>query len=303
MRNKKRVLAQKLLEFAAVIDDRHLIAVTVGPSLDPILLSLGKARDYRISTGRGSFPKRKAAKPNGFRVHHLAGEDWVSIDLTETSENYHEVQPLPEGWLLVRGRADDEQDANAHVYGSDGSWLRSFHAGDGIEDVQATERGNVWVSYFDEGVFGNTPLGQSGLACFDAGGEPVFRLTDLADSVLKSMADCYALNVCSDREVWLYFYTEFPLVRLLDGIVAAHWMMPISGSHGFAVEADRVLLGGSYDEKETLCLGQLDKLAFEPVTPMTDAGQPLRQFRAFGRGQRLYLATAEGLYVVDLGRI
>jgi hypothetical protein len=190
MRKKKRLLAQKLLEFAAVIGDRHLIALTVGPSFEPILLSLGKSPDYRISTGRGSFPKRRAESPNGFRIHHLAGEDWGSIDLAETSENYHFLQPLPEGnWLLVRGRADNEQDGDAHVYGSDGSWLRSFHAGDGIADVQATERGKVWVSYFDEGVFGDTALGQSGLACLDKNGTPVFRLSDLPEPVLESMAD------------------------------------------------------------------------------------------------------------------
>jgi len=37
--------------------------------------------------------------------------------------------------------------------------LRSFHAGDGIQDVEAAGDGTIWVGYFDEGVFGGTSLG------------------------------------------------------------------------------------------------------------------------------------------------
>jgi hypothetical protein len=301
MGTRKQVVAEQLLEFATVVGDRHLIAVTVGPSLDPILLSLGQTPDYRVHKARASFPKRRAASPNRFRVHFQAGEEWLGIDLAETNENYHAVQPLPAGkWLLVRGRATDEQDHNAHVHAPDGLWLGSLHAGDGIEDVQAAVGGNVWVSYFDEGVFGDTALGQSGLVCFDQGGQPVFRLDELGDPILRSMADCYALNVCSAREVWLYFYTDFPLVRLLDRKVAGHWMMPIAGSHAFAVDGERVLLAGSYDHAGTLFLGRLDKLDFEEVTPVNEEGLPLRKFSAFGRRHRLYLATEDAVHVVDL---
>ena len=81
----------------------------------------------------------------------------------------------------VRGRAGDEEDRNAHVYEADGTPAYSFHAGDAIADVEATERGSIWVSYFDEGVFGHTPLGQAGLVCLDQGGRPIFRLTGLGD--------------------------------------------------------------------------------------------------------------------------
>src|SRR5262249_48614233 len=151
-----------------ILGSRHLINVTVSPSLDLVLLSLGQPPDYRAETEHFSFPKRRAGRPNHFRIHYRAGDDWVGIDLPATDENYHAVQPLPQGrWLLVRGRAAGKRDDNAHVHAPDGTWLRSFHAGDGIADVQATERGSVWVSYFDEGVFGDTALGQSGLACFD----------------------------------------------------------------------------------------------------------------------------------------
>jgi hypothetical protein len=299
---KRRVTARQVLEFAAVVGRRHLITATVGSSLDPVLLSLEGPPDYRLTTDHGGFPKRHADSPNRFRVHHRTGGGWAYLDLPPTAENYHRVQPLPDQqWLLVRGRAADGGDRNAHVYSAGGELLRSFHAGDGVEDVQATEKGRAWVSYFDEGVFGNTPLGNSGLACLGGGGRPLFRFTDLGpEPLVQGMADCYALNVCSDRETWLCYYTDFPLVRLLDRKLAGAWAMPVRGSAGFAVGQGRVLFGGSYERKGSLFLVGLDTLAAQELTPADEEGKPLGPFRPFGRRHCLYLATAEALHVVDL---
>jgi hypothetical protein len=108
------------------------------------------------------------------------------------------------------------------------------------------------------------------------------------------------LNVCSDRETWLYYYTDFPVVRLVDGKLAGSWAMPVRGSQGFAVDGERVLLGGSYDKKDSLFLGALETPEFQERTPVGEGGEPLKQFRAFGRRHGLYLTTEEALYVVDL---
>jgi hypothetical protein len=305
MSRVKQVTAQRVLTLADVLDGRHLIDVAVGPSLAPVLLSLEGEPDYRGLKNGASFPKQRAKRPNAFRVHYLIRTRWTSLDLQPTGENYHSVQPLPNGeWLLVRGRANDETDNNAHVYDADGKLLRSFHAGDGIAAVQTSHNGHIWIGYFDEGVFGNTPLGRSGLACLDPHGRPLFRFTDLgADRLIQNMADCYAFNVCSDHEAWLYYYTDFPLVRLVGGKLAGSWHMPIRGSNGFAVDGERVLLGGSYDHKDRLFLAPLATLKFQKVTPVDEKGTPLPPFRAMGRGACLHLATAEALYRVELGSI
>ncbi len=211
--------ARRLFDFSDVIGSRHLIACTVGPNLDPVVLSLEQAPDYRMeSPGQVSYPKKRADSPNRFRIHNLVTDDvWKTIDLPETVENFHAVQPLGEyQWLLVRGRADNEEDRNAHIYEGSGQHVRSFHAGDGIQEVQTTNDGRIWVSYFDEGVFGSTKLGRSGLVCLDNRGRCTFDYETLVGDDVPSIADCYALNVCSDREVWLCYYTDFPLVRLLD---------------------------------------------------------------------------------------
>lgn len=76
--------------------------------------------------------------------------------------------------------------------------------------------------------------------------------------------------------------------------------MPVAGSHGFAVDGRRVLLGGSYESKESLFLGRLDELNFEEVLPADEERQPVRNFRAFGRRHLLYLVTEGALRVVDL---
>src|SRR5262249_35994660 len=149
------------------------------------------------------------------------------------------------------------RDRNACVYEADGRPAASFHTGDGVADVQATREGRIWVSYFDEGVFGDTPLSRHGLVCLDLRGSAVFRFGDLADDVVRSMADCYALNVCSGKEVWLCYYTDFPLVELMEGRLAGSWPAPVAGAHAFAVGGGRVLLGGSYQKKQSLFLAHI----------------------------------------------
>ena len=175
--------------------------------------------------------------------------------------------------------------------------------------------------YFDEGVFGDTSLGCNGLVSLDPDGTPVCRFGDLiglaatevrpsgmvvthfgelAGTVLGSMADCYALNVCSGKEVWLYYYTDFPMVQLIEGTIAGWWPVPVKGSHGFAVAGGRVLMAGGYNSKDSLFLGGLGDSDFQELTPVNEAGEPLTRFRAFGRRHLLYLATEAVLHFVDL---
>ena len=108
---------------------------------------------------------------------------------------------------------------------------------------------------------------------------------------MKSMADCYALNVCSDRDVWLYFY------RIPSPPARQYYWWPL-GDVGprvarLAVDRSRVLLAGRYER--ILFLGRLDTLVFQEFTPVDEQEQPLRTFRAFGRRHKLYLQTEEAL--------
>jgi hypothetical protein len=117
---------------------------------------------------------------------------------------------------------------------------RDFTLGDGIQHVQTTPDGQIWVGYFDEGVFGNTPISQSGINCFDKVGKLTYSHGN------ETMADCYALNVISNKEVWSCYYTEFPLVQIENYQVKNSWESPVHGSHGFVVWKNFVLFRGGY---------------------------------------------------------
>lgn len=287
-----------------VVGDRNLVQATVGPNLDPLLLTLDGEPDYRIETSpnQPTFPKKRADRPNRFRVHHMVADGvWATMDLPETVENYHQVQPLGEDeWLLIRGRADGDGDRNAHVHDINGRHVRSFPAGDGIQDVQATRGGDIWISYFDEGVFGGTRLGQAGLVCLDRSGGCSFEFNSSAVGV-PGIADCYALNVASDHEVWLYYYTEFPLVKLKDGKFDSMWSkVPVKGSPAFASRAEMVLFVGGYQKHNELILARFGDARGTTLAVTDERGRPLGRFSAFGRRDRLFLQTEEALHVIEV---
>lgn len=100
------------------------------------------------------------------------------------------------------------------VHDPHGRVTATLDLGDASGDIQTTTEGKIWVSYFDEGVFGGG-VGSEGVVCFDSAGSPVFRFAEFAARhCLPMIADCYAMNVSSEGEVWLNYYMDFPLVRL-----------------------------------------------------------------------------------------
>ena len=300
MAKSKTIVAHRLFYFRDVVEDRHVITTTVGPDLNPIILSLGKEPDYRVEKVGASFAKKKANQPNDFRIHHCVEDQWFTVEIETTVENIHTVQPLgAEQWLLVRCRASSPSDRNAHVADSYGRVVRSFHAGDGIEDVQTTTDSKIWCSFFDEGVFSGMTLGQSGLVCLDGYGRKLFDYEQVVGQN-NPIADCYALNVCGNHDTWLYYYTDFPLVRITDFQLAHRWpRMPVSGSHAFAVGREHVLFFGSYNDRYTLFQVHLSTVRVQKLIAVTAEGRRIKATAAFGRGHQLYLATKDALYLVD----
>ena len=101
------------------------------------------------------------------------------------------------------------------MFDVEGGLLRSILLGDGIEDLQTTSAGQIWVSYFDEGIFGNLgwkrPVGSCGLRAFDSEGNSTFEFKPV--SGLESIVECYALNVTSDSEAWCYYCGAITIVN------------------------------------------------------------------------------------------
>jgi len=293
--------ARKVFNIRDVIGTRQFAGVHAGPHADPIVLSLDAPPDGRAPTVSG-YVQLRTEQVHRYRIDHLCGDVWETVDLAPTDEVYHAAQPLGrDEWLLVRARAEGDADRNAHVYGPDGAWRRSFPGGDGIEDVQVTPEGRIWVSYFDEGVFGKTALAQSGLVCLDGHGTPLLRYNQLLVGAAARIDDCYALNVCSDRETWLCYYHDFPLVRLANGEPAGLWTdIPVKGAVAFAVWRGRVLFTGDYERNCRLVLVDLETRRATEFLPVDEQGELIARFAAIGRGSRLWLWADETLHVIDL---
>ncbi len=207
------------------------------------------------------------------------------------------IQPLPEGEILLVGarchfrNGDPEQ--NAVVFNQSGVVNRRFVLGDGINSVQTTSDGAIWVSYFDEGIFGNygwnKPMGASGLVCFDTNGRIIWEFEP--PSSVDTMADCYALNVATDA-VWACDYTDFPLVSIDSNECVRAWKNSVGGASALATDGRRVALWGGYGDKHSRFVLQEiadDRLRNETELPIGfPDGISAVATQVIGRGKSLH---------------
>lgn len=302
-----------VIALPSLIGDGELVAFDAGPDGVVYLVVALKPLDYTTENEVGViFPKTMADQPQRYRVLGLL-EGEAALDTTIEREpfNIHSVQPLGGDELLLtcgrsqfRGRED--YDRNGRVYSCDGQFRREMLLGDGIRSVQTTAGGEIWTSYFDEGIGGNfgwkQPVGRPGLLAWDSAGNKLYGY--LPPAGLEGMWDCYALNVASDADVWCYYYSQFPLVHLRNRKVKAYWEMPLSGSDAFAVFGANALFRGGYRERDTYHLFSLPH--GEKLVPIqqyefvgTD-GQPLVAEWVTARSDAIHFIAAGFLYRVDV---
>jgi hypothetical protein len=304
-------------EFLDIIGKNKIIAWSIGPSGQAVLLTVTaeyeKAPFGRYEQSGASFPSSRAEHCYPATFLRFDGNNLIQqVELAQIEVSFPMVQPLPNGEvLLVGGRCeycDGDPEKNATVFNADGEILRQFTLGDGIECIQTTNDGKIWVSYFDEGVIGsrgrNKPTGASGLNCFDASGclEWEFQSPQGFDIIV----DCYALNV-DERSVWTYYYTQFPLVKIDNRRNVCGWRNEIRGANALAVHGKRVLLCGGYEEKHSRCVLQEfgdDRLvnSRELDIRLTN-GSNLKRARVIGRGSKLHAFVGSSWFTFDLARV
>jgi hypothetical protein len=256
---------------------RHLEAELVAdlrPALegcaDPVAFGMGhdgtvfavarRSSTEPLSEIRGivAFPKSTLSEPVDWVVARsgAAGVETVTVADLPLVVSY--VQPLPGNRLLLAGARchwrPEGPERNAVIVDPLGRVCAAFTIGDGVQDVRITADGVIWVSYFDEGVFGNYgwhhpgpgPIGAPGLVAFDATGEITFAY-DATAARSDDICDAYAMNVTADGAAWVYFYTDFPIVRVQRGTYRL-WRTDVAGARALAVHDDRALLFGGYRE-------------------------------------------------------
>jgi hypothetical protein len=222
------------------------------------------------------------------------------------------IQPFPSGFLLAGARCrwhTEGAEKNAVAFDWNDHEMGRFTLGDGIQDLRVTREGTIWVSYFDEGIFGNygwddpgpTPMGATGLVAFSPTGKVHFSY-DAAAANTDSICDAYAINVTNNGDVWIYFYDEFPVVRICQGTYKS-WKLGVAGAHALAIQGNRVLLFGGYEQKNMGRIIQLrddgDSEVIEEIAIEAPSGEPLDSAYAMGSGEKLLLFINRQVMLID----
>ena len=218
--------------------------VAFGPGWDglPYIVTALDPLDYRTPDSGGAiFPEIHLDRPQSYRIYRGdPGTASLATTIEQDAFNIHQVQPMGhDGILLTSCRCqyrEDRADENGRLCQIDGGFLHGIILGDGIQDVGVMRDGLIWTSYFDEGVFGNVawsePLGSTGLVARRPDGKVAHTFEP--PNGLDRICDCYAMNACGN-DVWICYYTDFPLVQIRNGRIQAHWQIPVRGADAFAI--------------------------------------------------------------------
>ncbi|QBH97992.1 hypothetical protein EKN56_17280 [Limnobaculum zhutongyuii] len=252
----------------------------------------------------GQFVASQTDKRSWFVSIYQHGELILSVPSIESKTNFHYVQILDEQHILLVGARchynHGDPEKNAEVYNLDGQRVRRFTLGDGIEDINVTTDGAIWVSYFDEGVFGNygwgQPLGQYGLVKFNAEGNVLWQAEQF------DICDCYAVNAESEHSFWFYYYSDFQLVHL-NKLQATSYRVPVQGSHAFALSHPYLIMVGGYGQNDNFHVFKFNASSLKETAKLvfTDSGgKSLKQCVYNMRGNRVIAFNQSGIYYTIL---
>ncbi|EHG6165306.1 hypothetical protein [Escherichia fergusonii] len=218
--------------------------------------------------------------------------------------NFHKIQFIDNQHILLVGARsrfeNGEGEKNAAIYTMDGRLVRRFTLGDGIEDVSVTEKGEIWVSYFDEGVFGNfgwqIPMGQNGLVKYDLYGNVLWEQNECC------IFDCYTLNVDNAASVWFYYYADFELVHIKNSTFT-RYEIPVEGMSCFAVCLPWIIADNGYQQSYSFSVFRQDGQRFKKHDDIVFTQPGGRQidpvFRKM-RGKWILVMTETELYYGEI---
>ena len=229
---------RRRFEFADAPTDWRPVRATLDYSGNPLLLMVeGKGDAPSFKEDHEAWSRWYRTPPKAHHVVYWDGEAirTLRLDHSQGISSFH-IQRFGGGWMLGERRG-----GRTLVYDRHGTLTDTLDLGDASQDLQTTQNGKIWASYFDEGVFGDG-ISTQGVVCFDGTGSPVFRFAEFAERCgLPMICDCYAMNVASEDEVWLSYYTDFPLVRLRDLALERVWQPFHPMGDAFAVRGAEVL--------------------------------------------------------------
>jgi hypothetical protein len=297
-----------------VLADDVLISASIGPYGEAVALwstPKGQAALAPSTPSWAAFPDAVRAHPVAARVTVHWPDPTAVTSIAELDLAQPTVQSLPDGRvLLVAARCwwrAGGPDRNARMFDAEGNPVAEATFGDGISHVLATPHGEVWVGYFDEGVFGNygwanpgpEPVGSMGIVRFGRDLTPVWRFPDTTPG--GPIADCYALNVAGES-AWASYYTDFPVVRVSSDLVRV-WRNSVGAAQAMIVGGGQcALIGGYGTRRDRIVVGALwDEHVpqYESVLVLPDgAGLPV-EAHLVGRGHALNVFVGTRWFKVD----
>lgn len=286
----------------AICFDGRLAVVTSQPE------SKDAAFERTEQPGFASFPVTTASNKYDVTVHLFGAQTDETVSLSAISCAYPKVQTFPDGSvLLVSSRcrySADGPELNASVYSPKGKLASQFCLGDGINHVLVTASGEIWVGYFDEGVFGNfgwkEPMGAFGLNCFDATGKMLWSYEP--PDGFDSIADCYAMTLAGE-DLWACYYTDFPVTRVDKSKKVTCWRNDSCVAEVLATNGRSVLLYGGYGDNRHDCfLSTLDESGSigEPVKQELLLAEGLDHASIYAHGANLHAIVDSRWYTLSI---
>jgi len=287
-----------------------------------VAISVSYCGDILVLARTGPFAANPGPVPEGasvIRTHPTSYSIFIldtnldsaplrEVKIIEETVNLHHVQLLKNDRILVAGgRAGlfSEESKNGRIYSIDGKLLFSLGLGDGIEDIQSSDGSSIWVSYFDQGVLGDSPIGNSGLIRIVPGEEKYWEL-ELPQGY-GPMIDMYAFTVTKGGDVWFYYYSDFALGNVRkDGTVNCV-KVPCKGALAAVANETHVMLLGSYERLDVGTIfyrGNLNSPVYSGTLEFVDQnGNVFVPTRIVGKGENIICLSDDRFFHTTLSAL
>ena len=252
-----------------------------------------------------SFPVSGMGRPYVYKLLVSGIGEFKEITLPPFEFAFPLVDILSNGSVVIVGaRCNWPDDQNGMIFDPASGHTARFLAGDGIQDIGVDGLNRIWVSLFDEGVFGNNAGAgrkdvnwRSGLNCFSGTGEILWRF----DDPVRHIDDCYALNV-TGRKAHFYYYSDFDLGTVSEDWSTRFTKTDVSGCGSFAISPEGALFSAGYkDGRDVVTLirfsGAPRQQQFRMRLP--NSGK-MGKGHLIGRGAALYYFADKELYRLDM---
>jgi len=213
---------------------------------------------YRVHKSFKIYPKTLQS----YKLFIL--EENKAFDLFNKDINYtHGLQIDSDKFCLAcwmkTDNFHDKIEKNCEIYDINGDLLCKYDIGTRIRNIQTCKRQQFWVSY--DCSFVEEGIKRTGLTCFNIKGKVLYRYNSF-----PCIAECDALNVCSDKEVLINNYCGYvkswrAFVRITDkkhlkSVAWSEGTKFIASSGNFVLVQNRI---NSFDINSRFAVLDMDK--------------------------------------------